>query len=201
MIIEPSHYEYLSIQHGSIASEENLADFTKWKAAYENSLKEIVKNIRPALPAECGSILDIGGGLGGIDIVLAKYFKGAMVSILDGLDCPPHVHKHNLPFSNADVAKDFHRKNGNPHIQCIWPQPSVAEHYDLIVSFAAYGFHIDPEDYRWTLQNVVRPHTVMIFDVRKERPEWLKRFVQLFGQPTHVLHRAEKYVRLAFRGR
>lgn len=199
MIIEPSHYEYLSIQHGSVASPENLADFSKWQLAYEASIQSLFENIKPALPQECGSILDIGSGLGGVDILLARHFGGATISLLDGPDAAPHVHASNIPFSNAEVAKDFHAKNGSKFVQTYWPAPPPAEHFDLIVSFAAYCFHIAPFEYMPVLMNNVRPHTIMIFDVRKKK-EWLAQLVTAFGKP-QVLFNAEKFVRCAFRGK
>ena len=199
LIIEPSHWDYLKIQHGSIASEENLADFAKWQAAYEASLANLLANIEPALPKECGSILDIGSGLGGVDILLGRHYGGATVGLLDGIDCPPHTHAANIPFSNAAVATDFHHKNGSKFVRCYWPAPPPAEHFDLIVSFAAYCFHIAPFEYMPVLMNNVRSHTVLIFDVRKKK-EWLAPLVTAFGQPK-VLYSAEKFIRCAFRGK
>lgn len=198
-IIEPSHWDYLKIQHGSVASEENLADFAKWQAAYEASLASLFANIEPHLPQECGSVLDIGAGLGGVDILLARHFKPLQVGLLDGIDCPPCTHAHNIPFSNAAVATDFHHKNGSKFVRCYWPAPPPAEHFDLIVSFAAYAFHIAPFEYMGMLMNAVRPHTVLIFDVRKKK-EFLAPLVTAFGNPK-VIYNAEKFVRCVFRGK
>lgn len=198
-IIEPSHWNYLKIQHGSVASEENLADFAKWQAAYEASLQNLFNNIEPYLPKECGSILDIGAGLGGVDILLGRHFGGVTVGLLDGIDCPPYTHASNIPFSNAAVAKDFHLKNGSQFVNTYWPAPPPAEHFDLIVSFAAYAFHIAPFEYMKMLMNCVRPHTVLIFDVRKKK-EWLAELVTAFGKPQVALN-AEKFVRCVFRGK
>lgn len=199
MIIEPAHWDYLKIQHGSVASEENLADFAKWQVAYENSIQNLFENLKPHLPAECGSILDIGSGLGGVDILLAQHFGGATIGLLDGTDCLPFTHAHNLPFSNAEVAKDFHLKNGSKFVQCYWPAPPPAEHFDLIVSFAAYAFHIAPFEYLGVLMNAIRPHTIMVFDVRKKK-EFLAPLVTAFGKP-EIIFQAEKFVRCVFRGK
>lgn len=199
LIIEPAHWEFLKIQHGSVASEENLADFSKWQTAYEASLHDLFENIRPSLPDEVGSILDIGSGLGGIDLLLSRHYGGVDLTLLDGVDGIPHVHLHNLPFSNAETAKDFHAKNGNPFVKCVWPAPPPAEHYDLVVSFAAYCFHIAPFEYLSALMNAIRPHTVMIFDVRKKK-EFLAPLVAAFGKP-QVIFDAPKFVRCVFRGK
>lgn len=204
MILEvgPEHYKYLSIQHGSIASEENLADFNKWHVAYCTSIAGIYKSILPAIPLDgVESILDIGSGLGGIDIMLARHYNCVPeVCLLDGPNCPPHVFSHSLPFSDATVAKDFHEKNGNRKVCFYWPQPPVDKKFDLIVSFAAYCFHIAPFEYIGPLQHACHEKTTLIFDVRRDRKEWLQQLISAFGKPK-VLARGEKWVRCAFRGR
>lgn len=200
--VGPEHYKYLSIQHGSIASEENLADFDKWHKAYCASIAQIYKSLLPAIPLDgVNDILDVGAGLGGIDIVLARHYnRQPTVCLLDGPNCPPHVFSHSLPFSDKAVAEDFHRHNGNEKITFCWPQPPPDKKFDLIVSFAAYAFHIAPFEYIGPLQHACHPKTTLIFDVRRERSDWLKQLAVAFGTPK-PLARAEKWVRCAFRAR
>lgn len=196
MIIEPNHFEYLSIQRGEVSDHRH--DFEKWKLAYLGSLKEIAETIWPHLPPAAERVLDIGSGLGGIDLLLARKYKTAQFDLLDGTDYKPHVYNHNIPFSNADVALDFHRKNGNTRVECIWPRIPEDRKYDLVVSFAAYCFHIAPINYIDQLSRAVRPDTRIIFEVRRERKDWLTTLVKLFGKPV-VLAKREKFVRLGFR--
>lgn len=196
MIIEPEHFRYLVIQHGSVSDQRH--DLKAWKQAYENSLMELFSTIHPVLPENCETVLDIGGGLGGIDLKLVQHYGGKLhVSILDGLDCPADVQWHHKPFSNAKVAMDFHKKNGNENVSCCWPAPSPPRKFDLIVSFAAYCFHIPPADYIDVVKESRHESTVCIFDVRKERPQYLLELVKALGKPV-VLKQAKKYVRLAF---
>lgn len=199
-VVEDHHYEYLSIQHGSIAQEENLADRQKWLTAYNKSIGSLFVNIRPALPEKCANILDVGSGLGGIDVLLSRYYGGAHVDLLDSLDAPPHVFNHNIPFSKAEVALDFHKKNGSTNVECWFPAPPITTRYDLVVSFASYGFHVYPLEYTHMLSLRIKPETVIIFDVRKNRRDWLEQLVLAYGKPK-VLFQAEKFVRCAFRGK
>lgn len=196
MNIEKKHFEYLVIQRGEVSDYRH--DFKQWKAAYERSLMEIFSSIHPVLPAECTSVLDIGGGLGGIDLhLLAHYGADTRICILDGLDCPPEVNWHDKPFNHAGVAKDFHAKNGNDALEVVFPAPDPKRKFDLIVSFAAYCFHIMPYDYFEAVRNAMHEDTILIFDVRK-RDDWLQDIVKEWGKPI-VLKRGEKFVRLAFR--
>lgn len=195
MVIEPEHFRYLVIQHGSISDQRH--DPKMWKKAYEKSLMDIYSSIHPVLPAKCASVLDIGSGLGGIDLLLKQSYRKLHVTLLDGLDCPADVQWHHKPFSNAKVAKDFHEKNGSSDVDCVFPAPDANKKFDLIVSFAAYCFHIPPADYFDVVKYARHADTVCIFDVRKERPQYLRELVDVLGKPV-VLKNEKKYVRLAF---
>ncbi len=196
MIIEPSHFEYLSIQRGEVSDYRH--DFDQWKKAYLGSLREIAESIWPVIPKDCENVLDIGGGMGGIDLLLSRRYKTAQFSILDGLEYKPHVYNHNIPFANAEVAMDFHKKNGNDRVSFCWPGPSPPRKFDLVLSFAAYFFHIAPVSYWKMLQESVHENTCIIFEVRRERRDWLTQLVKAFGKPT-VLAKREKFVRVGFR--
>jgi hypothetical protein len=194
MIIEPHHFEYLVIQHGSVSDARH--DFAKWQAAYEASLAGIFAAIAPVLPAACSSVLDIGSGLGGIDVLVARHYSHQpRVVLLDGIDDEPVVKNSFNTFSNARVALDFQNKNGPHKVSVVHAVPDFK--FDLIHSYFAYGFHIHPGNYLADVKRACHDKTVMIFDVRRQKREWLREFVEAFGAPK-VLHTAEKYVRLAF---
>lgn len=193
MIVEPKHFEYLVIQHGKVSDHRH--DFSKWKQAYESSLADIFASVLPALPAECRSVLDIGSGLGGIDILVAKHYSPQpKIVLLDGIDDEPIVKSSFKSFSNAAVADDFLRKNG---VHKVGLFDGGEPPFDLVYSYYAYGFHIHPGNYLLDIKKATHAKTVLIFDVRKSKREWLREFVEAFGTPK-VLHTAEKYVRLAF---
>lgn len=201
MIIEPKHFEYLVIQHGSGSNERH--DMAKWKTAYENSLAGIYDHVRGVLPEHCGSLLDVGSGLGGIDVLLAEHYGfSPAVRLLDGEDDLPVVKQSFEPFNNMKVAGDFLWKNGVKDFGYYTPGKLQLKEgepkFDLVVSFFAYGFHIHPGNYLDDLMKVIHPKTVLVFDVRRTKSVWLELLVNELGVPK-VLHRAEKYVRVAFR--
>jgi SAM-dependent methyltransferase len=193
MIIEPRHFEYLAIQRGEVSDERH--DFRSWKSAYERSLLRIFSSIRNALPNRCDSVLDIGSGLGGIDVLLARHYGGLHVCLLDGIDCEAHVHRHAEPFSNREVALDFQARNGNTDVAYCWPMPPTRT-FDLIVSFAAWCFHIEPARYIDAVKAAMHDGTVLIFDVRS-RSDWHDELRAAFGRPV-ILHQEQKYFRMAF---
>lgn len=201
MIVEPKHFEYLVVQHGSVSNERK--DFSKWKAAYELSLETIYNHIAPVLPNDCAALLDIGSGLGGIDVLLANHYSDSpAVRLLDGENDPPVVRQSFEPFNNMKVAEDFLWKNGVKDFGYYTPGRLALKEgekkFDLVVSFAAYGFHIHPGNYLEDLMKVIHKNTVVVLDVRRSKDVWLGLLVNELGSP-RVLHRAEKYVRVAFR--
>jgi len=197
VIIEPSHFEYLSIQRGEVSDKLALG-FDAWKLAYLASLKEIAESIWKFLPEKCDRVLDVGSGLGGIDLLLSRRYKTAHFDLLDGTDYKPYVYNHNVPFSNSGVALDFHHKNGNDRVECVWPKVPVDRTYDLVVSFAAWCFHISPINYLDGITRASHDKTRLIIEVRRERKDWLTALVKAFGRPV-VLAKREKFVRLGFR--
>lgn len=202
MIIEPEHFRYLEHQHGRVSS--HAKNFKRWKQAYEDSLAAIYANVAPALPAGARSILDIGSGLGGIDVLLSRHYGGACtVSLLDGDMAPPEVEWSFKPHNDMTLARDFLAKNGVTDVRAILPgrlAESAEGKFDLIVSFSAYPFHIHPGNYLGDLKKVIHEKTVMILEVRRTRRDWLEMMVEAFGIP-EVLDRDVKWVRCVFRGK
>jgi SAM-dependent methyltransferase len=198
MIIEKDHFKYLLIQRGEV-SDAHKKGFDAWRDAYLESLDAIMASIASALPDECASVLDVGSGLGGIDVLLAHRYPDLHVHTLDGLDDPPVVSSHSKPFNDARVTRDFLRKNGvlrhthfPPHTQ------DFGTKFDLVVSFAAWGFHILPGDYLPQVKASLNKNATVVLDVRHTRRDWLEEFVRAFGRP-EVLDRGKKHVRLAWK--
>lgn len=200
MIIEKKHFAYLVNQRGEVAHERG--DFAVWQQAYQRSLEAIFQNIRPVLPAGCGSVLDIGSGLGGIDILLSRHLGSSThFCLLDGDNNDPEVKWSFQPHNSMSVAFDFLHKNGVTNVSSVEPgrlDTREKGEFDLVVSFAAYGFHIHPGNYLEDLKKVTHSGTVIILEVRRSKEDWLRAFMEAFGAPK-VLERLQKCVRVAFR--
>lgn len=204
MKIDQEHFEYLHIQRGEVSGAYSGDDpFKNWKKAYELSLSRIFDSIRPVLPTACARVIDVGSGLGGIDVLLAEHYESTrgqqpVVCLVDGVDDEPKVDWHFKTFSNQERALDFLKKNGVKFGCYFSPQTWPTGHKaDLIVSFAAYCFHIPVGDYIEEVKRSCHKQTVQIFEVRKTKREWLEVLVRAFGKPV-VLAQTEKMVRCAF---
>jgi SAM-dependent methyltransferase len=195
-VIEDIHFQYLVLQRGGLSHIKDLKEFT---AGYSQRTHEQFQELLPYIPSSAKKILDIGSGLGGIDVLLSHHYKGAAtVELFDGMDDPP-VHKLSYKtFNNMSVAKDFLEKNGVNNYKFSSPGKYEPEKKDLIISKASYCFHYDPHTY---INNVIlscKKGTILIFDVRTNRnfEEYLSGFFSFVA----AINTAEtgKYRTLAF---
>lgn len=198
--VEESHFEYLQLQKGRLDPLKSMPG--QWAQAYRRDLVRTYEEIKPYLPAPCWGILDIGSGLGGIDVLLHRHYqaenvcycgeygggvhtrsalcapaRGPYINLLDGEDDPPEMHLHRETFNSMKVAKDFQVKNGLPPERFAYYTPEsdhFVKPFDLVVSFGSWCFHYEPNVYLSRLLSAggVHGHTRIIIDKRRGKPEW-----------------------------
>lgn len=196
MIIKPEHFKYLHIQRGEV-SDAYKNGFAAWKEAYENSVAKVYDSVAAHLPARPAVVLDVGSGLGGVNCHLAALHPDVLVCTLDGVDNPPEVVSHIKPFNNAALTADFLRANGvKKHKHYPAGVQKFDEKFDVVWSFAAWGFHFHPGDYLDQVKEALAPKAVVILDVRRSKDQWLTLFIHAFGKEMEVLERGKKHVRV-----
>jgi len=194
--IAADEFEYLKIQRGDLDHLSN--DLPVWQWAYQKKLASTLQMMEPFLPERCRSILDVGSGLGGIDIFLYDFYikKGEYPSIhlIDGEQFEPKVIRHDRPFNSMSVALTFLKRNGVKTVTYSTPNRFArVGSFDLVVSFAAWCFHIAPSAYLDFVLRHCHKHTVLILDVR--RNYWRYELMDLFNLRT-TLEVGKKYDRL-----
>lgn len=194
ILIPEYAYPYLVAQRGAI---DDMRDSpTVWCNRYIEMIEGEYKSIAPYLPKQCDAILDIGSGLGGIDILLSKHYgEGCQISLLDGINDPPNVTKHNETFSNATVAKRFLALNGISKLDFIDANNAyraAPRFYDLIISFKSWCFHYEPARYLDFVQSCsIRGQTQLIIDVRRaegksDQGQWLNMLSDSFQHKAQI---------------
>jgi len=117
------------------------------------------------------NILDIGGGIGGVSLLLQqKYSETSHLSLIE----QSQRHLNNQKVKPLDVAREFFLINGikeNKFTLIDSKDPDVIKNissnkYDLIVSFRALGFMFDLDIYYKTILEILRPGGILIFDIR-----------------------------------
>jgi SAM-dependent methyltransferase len=161
-------YPYLQMQRGAISDMRD--DQAAWLQLYADALYSEFDCIEPYLPPACDAILDIGSGLGGIDVLLTRHFGNQCeVTLLDGLRDAPFVQSHDQTFNDMTVARHFLEVNGVNRVHCldaggVLVAPSF---FDLVVSFKAWCFHIEPLRYiNFVRRYSIPGHTRIIVDMR-----------------------------------
>ncbi len=205
--ITDAAFPYLVAQQGRLDSLKG--DRAAWSSAYRAKLARLLSEISPHLPAKCDRILDVGGGMGGIDaLIAATYERPPVVALLDGIDCDPVCTRHARPFSNLAVAANFLCANGvrrvigfNPDRASACQEPDFTEAsfsgFGLICSFGSWCFHYPPAVYLPFVKASCFPGTVLIIEVRKSKPDWRAELSEAFGPPL-VQSEAEKFVRCVY---
>jgi SAM-dependent methyltransferase len=189
--ISPEAFAYLAVQVGELDGLKAVRHV--WEAAYERNLLARMDNILTSLPGQCRSILDIGSGLGGIDILLYRWYeRQARITLLDGGAFQPTVKNHNVPFNSKKIALEFLSDNNVRDASFMEHDNLKAQPFDLIVSFRAWCFHIAPNVYLDFVRRCSHKNTKIIIDLRKN-PQWLDELSEHFNG--EIIDAGEKFDR------
>lgn len=194
-------FEYLVIQRGKIS--EHCSDRRAWLAAYHDSLEADYDSMRPYLPAVAERVMDVGSGLGGINVLLARYFwRAGMgfpdICLLDGDDDSPVMVKHAQTFNCMHTARRFLAANGLDKIVTASPGMEVqAAPCQLIISLQSWCFHYSPTTYLEYVKACAAPGCIIILDVRKRYIWWRKELAAAFKE-IGVAQSAEKFDRVVY---
>lgn len=143
-------------------------DYSKVMADYLKEVEEEYNQLKPFLPSEIKNVLDIGCGMGGIDIFLYRDYK-PKITFLDrnGIDNEVKYgyHKTSSKYCLLSETKKFvesHGVLGAKYVN-IDEEPFPTEEFDLTISLFSMGFHYPLQTYK--------PKTkYLIFDTRKGLP-------------------------------
>ena len=198
LVITERSYPYLVAQRGAL--DDMRCDVDLWAQKYLEVLTSEFESIAPYLPRTCESILDVGGGMGGIDVLLSEHYGGCHVTILDGIDDPPLMEKHAATFSNMHVASEFLALNGvasYDFIDANSAERRATRTYDLIVSFKSWCFHTPPELHLDIGPVCLREMTRLLVDIRRDKGDWELEMQHAFGM-TRVVHSGVKFNTFCF---
>jgi len=198
VIVSDEAFAYLSLQRGAIS--DLRGDRSAWEAAYQASLQADFEDLEPWLPMFCEAILDVGSGLGGIDLLLARHYVSPEVVLLDGFNDPAEHSRHDRTFSNASAALRFFEANGGPRpgfIDTDFREAHDVDQFDLVVSLHAWCFHFPPEAYLDAVLGLCAPGARLILDVRNEKGDWLECLNHRLI-PVGIARRAQKFTRRVY---
>ena len=169
-------------------------------AEYGRELAATFESISGRLPGTARRILDIGSGMAGIDVFLARRYPDAEIHLLDkqgvssrinaGYNASADQFSH---YNDFTLARELLRQNGVQntvvcHDMRRDPFPDVE--FDIVVSLLSWGFHYPIETYS------PRCCGTLVVDVR--RGTGGLQALSAMGAVS-VVHEAEKYQRVVIR--
>lgn len=204
--IDEVQFTYLVKQRGNLKHLQD--DRAVWKTAYDNCMNEIYTSLLPWLPETVINLMDVGSGLGGIDVLLSQHYNKTLqtITFIDGLDDPPTKTPPLMTFSNSKVSSKFLKQNGvmqtlnyqaPDYVTSEFVDPDRVWKQDLIVSFGSWCFHYSPETYLEYMRRCCHPETILILEVRTENTDWIKQLSQEFVFLGKA-HEEEKFQRLVY---
>lgn len=129
------------------------------------------EKLKSWLPLECMATLDIGCGLGGIDIELARQAGTGIIHLIDGDGTGQRkngLQKSDKPWGRVDLAHDFVLANTSPTVRVRgympWNIPALV--VDCIISLKSWGHHYPIDTYTDLAQRVLLPGGRIITDIR-----------------------------------
>lgn len=148
------------------------------KELFNQDLAHEYESIRTALPEQCSAILDIGCGIGGIDVLLNRHYAARQPTfyLLDKtqVDSVYYGFKSRGAFYNSlEVAKEVLTANGVASENVVLVQATddnrieIAGPIDLVISLISWGFHYPVGTYLERVHELLRPGGYLILDVRR----------------------------------
>jgi SAM-dependent methyltransferase len=203
IMIPADAYPYLQMQRGAI-SDLRADDQALWLQRYADSIRGEFRCIEPYLPTACDAVLDVGSGLGGINILLQRHYGDRCeITLLDGAADAPMVESHAKTFNHMGVARNFLALNGVTKVHCLDANSSelrAPSFFDLVISFKSWCFHIEPErylDFVWR-HSIAGGGTRIIVDMRhrdrepERHYEWWRQMSAVFRH-VNMIHYGPKF--------
>ena len=204
---------FFSYHHLPVALE---ALFTRRTVAglFADELSVEYEQMKNYLPISASAILDVGAGIGGIDLFLAKHYAPVWptVHLLDRTEMPKKVYynfrQEGCYYNSLAESKKFLVSNGVPKEKVVLHEvpasggASFPADLDLIVSLISWGFHYPVSTYLVQAYQALRAGGILIIDVRKTAPgvDGAAEIRAQFGADNvRVVHETSGAVRLAAR--
>jgi len=175
------YFKYLFPQRTRLMTEYGLSNDSE-DGIVRNQISKMVEKdydmIKDFLPKSCNSVLDIGCGLGLIDLAIYNHYGKVNLNLLDktqDLDESKPLRGFNGKkysfYNSLDASRATLEGNGvNPKDISCYEVDSHRElynnKYDVIISLLSCGWHYSIELYVDLIQKCLSPEGVLILDIR-----------------------------------
>jgi SAM-dependent methyltransferase len=152
---------------------------SRTRALYADDMRREYESLRPVLPAQCASVLDIGCGVAGIDVYIQEHYAGREIDfyLLDRTQVTGAVYylfeSRGSFYNSLDVAKAMLTANGIPAHRVHLLEASdagdipIGARPDVVLSLLSWGFHYPIATYLRRAHELVSDAGVVILDIRR----------------------------------
>lgn len=163
----------LSVAEYIGADVSDTSDVDKRIEDYKNYCIRHFKTMEPWLPSDVKTIVDIGAGIGGIDIFVCRALSSVVdLHVMDGDGTQEQLHGYHLDtkaWADRYVAFVFIGANTSCNVFAHESDPNMTIETDLIMSLKSWGFHYPVFTYLGFAQRSLRQHGRIIMDLRTGR--------------------------------
>lgn len=175
---------------------------------YYGDMEREYVSIAGHLPGSADRILDIGCGIGGLDVFLHKHYRGsAKVHLLDRNGISDNVYygfsKSGAYYNSLDLTSSFLLHNGLSSDDIVTvdaerdPFPG-AQSFDLVLSLLSWGYHYPVTTYLDAVHAALAPGGTLIVDLRRNTPG-KQQLTEKFGVAPEVVLQTPKFERVVLR--
>jgi len=177
------------------------------KRAYVEDLQAEFEILRPHLPAACRSLLDIGCGVAGIDVLLSRFYRQRIerFHLVDKTQVEERIFYGFKPcgafYNSLVLAKSLLCMNSvaPERVLCMeadtpWADEIGKGSLDLVLSLLSWGFHYPVAVYLEVVARLLARDGRVILDVRRGT-DGIERLVRRFGR-CEVIHETGSYRRV-----
>jgi len=170
-------HRYLSyknfVQQSALNNSEEISK------NYFRSMQALADTIAPHIPKSTKSILDIGCGIAGLDLLLYHRLEEPIIFLLDKTSIEEEIwyafNDKGAFYNSLEEARSMLVSNGVPEekILCLEATDDCAislpdRSVDLIISTISWGFHYPVRTYIVSAERVLSKMGILILDVRKD---------------------------------
>lgn len=193
--------------YNTVVMLESMLRKEKVKQLFNEDMMDEYESIKSWLPNKCSRILDIGCGVGGIDVLLHRHYncdRNTEFYLLDKTSINRRVYygfkKEPAFYNSLDVTQQLLSQNGmhkeNMHLLEVTSDHriNVPAGVDLVISLGSWGFHYPVSTYVNKVCDILRQGGHLILDIRKGKGEE-KELEQKFAK-VQIISEGKKHFRV-----
>ena len=188
---------------------EYFLNIKKIESIYYNKMLEEFNKIKGEIEISNKSILSIGGGLGGLELILFSYFNQANFSIIERNYISKKIiygwdSNNSEAYNSLDLTFKFLTTNGMPQnnfkIYDFDKKNLPIKKFDIIISLYSLDYHYDFKVYEDYFRKITTKNTKFIFDTI--RPDYFDKkfeYVKFISNHLQTVHQSKRLICIGFK--